>query len=125
MLTPTILSTGKENEGQMKIGTKVASVKNASKIGTVLETGLPNKEGVPWLKVRFGTGKGRWILADAVREYQGSNSILVPDGLVVLVRKGHPPELFQQSTSTATLKECENFLEDILELFREKYGQNR
>jgi hypothetical protein len=103
------------------IGQKVASVKNASKIGVVLELGLPNERGVPWIRVRYGKkGKGSWTLADGVRTYQASKSIPVPDGVVVLVNPGHAPEVFQQPGSKATHDECQRFLYAIQAMFLSK-----
>jgi len=99
------------------ISQKVASVKNASKTGTILELGGDNPQGIQWVKVRFKGGKGRWTLSDALRPYQASRSIPIPDGVIVLVRPGHSPELFQQPNSKATQKECEEFLVAIQEMF--------
>ncbi len=107
------------------IGQKVASVKNASKIGVVLEVGLPNERGVLWIRVRYGKkGKGHWTLADGVRPYQSSKSIPIPDGVVVLVNPGRPPEVFQQPGSEATQDECLSFLSAIQRMFLSK-GANR
>jgi hypothetical protein len=103
------------------IGQKVASVKNASKIGVVLELGLPNERGVLWVRVRYGkAGKGSWTLADGVRPYQASKSIPIPDGVVVLVNPGHAPEVFQQPGSEATAGECLSFLSAIQRMFLSK-----
>ena len=100
------------------IGQKVASVKNASHIGVVLEVGLPNDRGIPWVRVRYGKkGQGKWTLSDGVRAYQASRSILVPDGIIVLVRPGHSPEVFQQPESEATEQECRDFLSAIQRMF--------
>jgi hypothetical protein len=100
------------------IGQKVASVKNASKVGVILEVGLPNDKGVPWVRVRYGKqGQGKWTLSDGIRPYQVSRSIAVPDGVVVRVRPGKPPELFQQPESTASHGECETFLAKIHAMF--------
>ena len=100
------------------IGQKVASVKNASKIGVVLEVGLPNERGVLWIRVRYGkAGKGSWTLADGVRPYQASKSIPIPDGVVVLVNPGHAPEVFQQVGSAASHEECFAFLSAIQRMF--------
>lgn len=99
------------------IGQKIASVKNADKVGVVLEIGEPNANDVLWLKIRFKGGKGYWTLADGVRPYQASKSIPVPDQVIVLVRPGHVPELFQQSGSTATQTELEEFLSAIHRMF--------
>lgn len=93
-----------------RIGQKVASVKNASKVGVILETGESNANGVQWVKVRFLGGKGYWTLSDGLRPYQASKSIPIPDGVVVLVRPGKPPEVYQQPGSKATQAECEEFL---------------
>ena len=100
-----------------KIKDKVASVKNAAKVGVVVETGLPNAQDVQWIKVKFGKSRGRWILADAVREYQASMSIPVPDKVVVLVRPGHAPEVFEQPGSTATHEDLEAFFDAISRMF--------
>lgn len=100
-----------------KLRDKVASVKNASRRGTVVETGLPSPAGIQWIKVKWGDGSGKWTLADAVREYQASRSVFVPDGVVVLKRPGHLPEVFQQPDSKATWAECQTFLEEILKMF--------
>lgn len=103
------------------IGQKVASVKNASHIGVVLEVGLRNERDVPWVRVRYGKhGQGKWTLADGVRAYQASRSIPVPDGIIVLVRPGHSPEVFQQPGSEATSEECHNFLSAIQRMFLSK-----
>lgn len=101
------------------ISQKVASVKNAAKVGVVLELGEDSPQGIQWIRVRFKGGKGRWLLSDAVRPYQVSQSIPVPDGVIVLVRTGHPPppEVFQQPGSTATQTELEVFLVTIQEMF--------
>jgi hypothetical protein len=100
-----------------RIGQKVASVKNAAKVGVILDIGGDNPKGIQWVKVRFKGGKGHWTLADGLREYQASKSIPVPDGVVVLVRPGKPPELFQQTGSKATQPECEAFFSAIQEMF--------
>jgi hypothetical protein len=92
------------------LGQKVASVKNAAKQGVILELGETNSAGVQWVRVRFKAGKGRWTLEDGIRPYQASQSVPVPDGVVVLVRPGHSPEVFQQVGSKATWAECEQFL---------------
>lgn len=99
------------------ISQKVASVKNAAKVGVVLELGEDSPQGIQWIRVRFKGGKGRWLLSDAVRPYQASRSIPVPDGVIVLVRTGHSPEVFQQAWSTATWSECELFQHAIQEMF--------
>ena len=99
------------------IGQKIASVKNAAKVGVILELGEDNPFGIQWVKIRYKGGKGRWTLADGIRGYQASRSIGVPDKVVVLVRPGHSPELFQQPGSTATQQECEEFLLAIQEMF--------
>lgn len=99
------------------ISQKVASVKNAAKVGVVLELGEDSPQGIQWIRVRFKDGKGRWLLSDAVRPYQASRSIPVPDGVIVLVRTGHSPEVFQQPGSTATQTELEVFLTTIQEMF--------
>jgi hypothetical protein len=99
------------------LGQKVASVKNAAKVGVVLELGDTNTVGVQWLRVRFKSGQGRWTLEDGVRPYQASKSIPVPDGVVVLVRPGHSPEVFQQPGSKATWAECEQFLYAVQQMF--------
>lgn len=103
------------------IGQKVASVKNASKIGVVLEVGLPNERGVLWVRVRYGKkGQGIWTLSDGVRPYQASKSIPIPDGVIVLVNPGRPPEVFQQPGSQATHEECVVFLSTIQRMFLSK-----
>lgn len=103
------------------IGQKVASVKNASHIGVVLEVGLPNERGIHWVRIRYGKkGQGKWTLADGIRPYQASKSIPVPDGVIVLVRPGHAPEVFQQAGSTATDEECRTFLSAIHRMFLSK-----
>jgi hypothetical protein len=103
------------------LGQKVASVKNASHVGVVLEIGLPNERGVHWVRVRYGKkGQGKWTLADGVRPYQSSRSIPVPDGVVVLIRPGHAPEVFQQPRSEATEEECRAFLSAIQRMFLSK-----
>ena len=99
------------------VSQKIASVKNAAKTGTILELGLDNPQGIQWVKVRFGKGKGHWTLSDSVRPYQASKSIPVPGGVIVLVRPGHSPEVFQQPGSKATQAECEEFLLAIQEMF--------
>lgn len=104
-----------------KIGMKVASVRNAAKLGIVTETGEENAQGVPWIRVKSGQSN-RWSLGDAWREYQASMSIPVPDGVVVLKRVGSPPEVFQQTWSKATTSECEAFLAAILAMFKSKSG---
>lgn len=107
------------------IGQKVASVKNASHVGVVLEVGLKNERDVPWVRVRYGkSGQGHWTLADGVRPYQSSRSVPVPDGIIVLVRPGHAPEVFQQPESMATAGECLKFLSTIQRMFLSK-GANR
>jgi hypothetical protein len=100
-----------------RIGQKVASVKNAAKVGVILETGESNANEVQWVKVRFIGGKGYWTLADGLRPYQASKAVPVPDGVVVLVRPGHSPEVYQQPGSKATQAECEQFLYAIQEMF--------
>ena len=103
------------------IGQKVASVKNASKIGVVLELGLPNERGTRWVRIRYGkSGQGKWTLEDGVRPYQASRSIPVPDKVIVLVRPGHSPELYQQPGSEATEEECFSFLSAIQAMFLSK-----
>ena len=103
------------------VGQKVASVKNAAHIGVVLEVGLPNEHGVHWIRVRYGKkGQGRWTLSDGVRAYQASRSIPVPDGIIVMVRPGHAPEVFQQPGSAATETECRDFLSAIQRMFLSK-----
>ena len=103
------------------IGQKVASVKNASKIGVVLELGLPNERGTRWVRIRYGkSGQGKWTLEDGVRPYQASRSIPVPDKIIVLVRPGHSPELFQQPGSKATYEDCYKFLTAIQAMFLSK-----
>ena len=99
------------------LGQKVASVKNAAKVGIVLELGETNAAGVQWVRVRFKGGQGRWTLEDGVRPYQASQSVPVPDGVVVLVRPGHSPEVFQQVGSKATWAECEKFLYTVQQMF--------
>jgi hypothetical protein len=99
------------------LGQKVASVKNASKVGVVLELGEINAAGVQWVRVRFSKGGGRWTLEDGIRPYQASKSIPVPDGVVVLVRPGHAPEVFQQPGSKATWAECEQFLYAVQSMY--------
>ena len=105
------------------ISQKVASVKNASKTGTILELGDDNPQGIQWVKVRFKGGKGRWTLSDALRPYQASKSIPVPDGVIVLIRPGHSPELFQQLGSEATDEDCYKFLTAIQAMFLSR-GRN-
>lgn len=108
------------------IGQKVASVKNASHIGVVLEIGLPNERGVPWVRVRYGKqGQGKWTLSDGVRPYQASKSVPVPDGVIVLVRPGHAPEVFQQPGSEATYEDCHNFLSAIQYVFIQRVNSYR
>ena len=103
------------------IGQKVASVKNASKIGVVLELGLPNERGTRWVRIRYGkSGQGKWTLEDGVRPYQASRSIPVPDKVIVLVRPGHSPELYQQPGSEATEEECFSCLSAIQAMFLSK-----
>ena len=99
------------------LGQKVASVKNAAKVGVVLELGETNAQGTQWLRIRFKDGRGHWTLEDGVRPYQASKSIPVPDGVVVLVRPGHSPEVFQQPGSKATWAECEQFLYAVQAMF--------
>ena len=103
-----------------RIGQKVASVKNASKVGVILETGLPNSQDVQWVRVRFKGGKGFWTLADGLRPYQASKSKLVPDGIIVLKRPGKSPEVYQQPGSKSTQAECEQFLFAIQAMFLSK-----
>lgn len=99
-----------------KIKTKVASVKNASKLGIVTDLGEENAQGVQWIRVKSGKSN-RWSLEDAWREYIVSPSIPVPDGVVVVKRPNHAPEVFQQSWSKATQAECEEFLSAIQRMF--------
>ena len=99
------------------LGQKVASVKNAAKVGIVLELGDTNAQDVQWVRVRFKGGQGRWTLEDGVRPYQASQSVPVPDGVVVLVRPGHSPEVFQQAGSKATWAECEKFLYTVQQMY--------
>jgi hypothetical protein len=102
---------------EFRLRQTVASVKNASIVGKIVEIGLPTTEGIPWIMVRFGSGKGRWELGDGYRAYKDLSAIPVPDGVVVLKRVGHAPDVYQQPGSKATQEECESFLSAIQRMF--------
>jgi hypothetical protein len=108
----------KENQ-MFKVGDKVCSILNAAKIGTVVETGLNSKQEIQWIRVRFEKGR-RWVLADAVRPYSDIHSVFVPDGVVVLARHRHYPEVFQQPESKATLAQVQTFANEIYKIWEQR-----
>ena len=107
-----------------KVGNKVCSVKNAAKIGKIAETGLSNEEGIQWVAVLWEGGKTpRWKLADCIRDFSDIRSVPVPDGVIVLARKGHYPEVFQQPKSKATLYEVQAFADAIYKMWANRLGK--
>lgn len=102
-----------------KIGNRVVSIKNASKIATVTDCGFLNRNGVQWIEVKSGNKK-RWVLADGFREYSASRDVHVPDGIIVVVQKGHSPEFFQLPESKATEKEIVEFVSAIQRMYLQR-----
>ena len=103
-----------------KQGDRVTSVLNASKLGTIRETGLCNSSGVQWVEVLFDDNRHRWMLADALRENWDLRPIPVPDGVVVMQRGIQCPEVFQQPESPATSEEVQAFADAIYRMWLSK-----
>jgi hypothetical protein len=102
-----------------KIGEKVVTVKNGGKVMRVVETGLPNNNGVQWVKVKSDT-RSRWTLADGLRKYDEPSSVFIPDGVIVSVNGKSMPEFFQLPESLATAKELEDFIDVVLRMWLSK-----
>ena len=107
-----------------KINDKVVSVKNAGEVFRIVETGLPNSEGVQWIKIK-SPKKSRWTLADGFRKYKEPTSVLIPDGVIVAVKPPNMPEFFLLN-SHSSLEQVQDFMDVILRMWlskKEYYGK--
>ena len=102
-----------------KIKDKVVTVKNAGKVFTVVETGECNSQGVQWVKIKY-ENKSKWTLADGLRSYSDSNSISIPDGIIVVAKEHSLPEFFRLPRSKATQEQIEEFVDAILRMWLSK-----